>query len=639
MINFEDGMFAPQLLPEFNLSRHSKKDKDALVEQVMVRSQRFESKMSPFYGEWNEAADNWRMLTRANSRGDSGLFNAKSGESNRAINVLASIWFRMLTSSDPYVEVYAQGLNPFGQEYSEEELYAAREVLVKQLEFIRFKPKLLKALRSLATFGTAIVEKPFISLPYGNGQKLMEATDFVFRSLVQCGFDPDCYDIRSSDYIYTVDYLSKSQLLNMAYQNDQTWDKVAIDAYFSNEEIFGSSKKQSDVYEQIQTRRSRAGYSNDGDKQKELINMHGKFDMKGNSIFEAYWESQGRQDDMRFVDWTVGVLEGSELVRFHTAPYGSWKNNFEILSWNEFELETIGYGVGKLGKRYQRELDLIQSRTNDNLMIQTYFMSLTNKFSGLQSGQLKFSPFGIVQLEDVEQFKPLRGDPSTIPSALQMMALAKEDFRTITAASTNLQASINDSSTATEASLAQAEGIRNNAVIAELIGESIRGFFDTSHVNNIYHLDSSIYAQITGSFGQISKYFDKNDLPINVGFKTKVTTDKDYAPAMIKSLLETLQIYTSVRGIVPETFNVIEPLTEKIFRLHGVDPRLLKKPKPMADILSERMQRMGKANALGAGQQIAAETMGSPGGGGANISTPVGVVPTSPVGSEVQYAA
>ena len=625
------------LIPEpFSLANHSETDKKKIIDEIMDKRQSWESGMSRFFTVWNEVSNYYRLIPKVSQYKPKGLYNSVSGETNRAVNTLSSLWFRMLTASDPYFEVYAQGLDWMGQPISDEQLYGAREVLMEQFRAFSFKSKLKRALTSIATFGTVIVEEPWIRLPYGNGQKYIEGTDFQIRSLLQTGFDPYVMDIDFSDYIFTADYGTKYMLRNMAYRNEDIWDKQLIEQIIAERSSVTNamSKFTGTTYDRIRERKQRAGYVDVANDLFEIFNYHGKLDTE-NPILLDYWEKEGRKDDIKFTDWTTGIIDGEHLVRLHSTPYGSWKFIFKTGHFQQFELEPIAYGVGTTGKKIQRELNSIMSRSQDALTMGVYMMHLVGKFAGLKSSQLNIKPFNVIELDDIDQMKQMKIDMQAITQALAMQGLLKEDFRAITGATTNLQA-VATGATATEASLTQAEGIRGNSVIAELIAETLmRGHISQCHMNNLDLLDEEIAVRITGSFGiQYGKY-NRNNLPPNVGFRVAVTTDKDYTPDKIKALLEGINLFSSVRQNMPPSLNPIPPMAKEAFRLLGLDPALLLQQKTVADQAAERLALIGKTNTQG---QIMNEVEGEiSGAGGPNnaISTPMGPVPTSPNGSSL----
>lgn len=634
----QDPQFNVIMPQPFLLETQDQKEIEKIVDEIISKVELWEKAFSNFFGEWNEASNSFRMIPKEDSKKPRGMFNSKSGETNRATNTLATLWFRMLTSGDPFFECVRSGLNN-GRELTPEELYATESVIRKQLQVLQFKKKLLNSLRSVSLFGTAIVEEPFISLPYnGSPTKSFEGTDFLFRSLLQTGFDPYVFDIDCSDYIFTIDYPTKYRLREVSSGNE-VWNKTKINESIDEASKYGESggmsgNFKSEAWNRIFERKQRAGYNDIKDSVFELINYNGKLD-SDNKVLQNYWESEGRTDDIKFTDWTIGILNTKDCVRLHPTPFGTWKHHYKSAHYNQFELEPIGYGVGRFGKRYQRELDVTQSRANDALFMAVYSMFKIGKYAGVKASQLNIKPFGLVEMEDINQMEQLKVDMNTIIQALAMMGMVKEDFRAVTGATANLQAVITKA-TATEASLTQSEAIRSSSVIAEIIAETfLREHIETSHINNTEFLDNDIYVELTGQ-NPMTVGMNKNNLPKNVGFNIKTVTDKDFRPERIQNMLQILQVITSIRNDLPaETaINTINSLFPEIYRGLGLDPRDLRVPVNSADQLTYALQKSQKTqggNNNPLVNQLKAEVAGEQSGAVNMEQTPVGAVPTSPL--------
>ena len=95
------------------------------------------------------------------------------------------------------------------------------------------------------------------------------------------------------------------------------------------------------------------------------------------------------------------------MVRFHETQFGTWHSRFKVAHFKTFEDEPIGYGAGRIGRKIQRELDLTLSRSNDTLMKGVYSMYLVGRYAGIKANQLGINPNGLVEVDDVDQVKPL----------------------------------------------------------------------------------------------------------------------------------------------------------------------------------------------------------------------------------------
>lgn len=629
------GIFSIIIKKPFNLSRQSPEELKKVRDEVMDKERSWERAMSVFFSEYQEFCNSWAMRPSARrSKKPRGLFNSRSGETNRSTNTLASLWFSMLTANDPFFEVVRTGLREDYQEISEEELYGTEQVLLRQLLFSKFKKKLIKSLRSVALMGTIIIEEPFVSIPLGDYRKRFEYTDFLFRSLLQTGFDPHVFDLDYSDYIFTIDYLTKYQLRNLANSNEDIWDREFIEKSIFDGENPGvaDGNFESEVFHRIQERKSRAGYSQVDFELYENINYHGRIDVT-NRVIQNYWESLNIDSDIRFNDFSIGLINGNQVIRLHRTAFGTWKHLFKTATYNEFELEPLGYGVGRLGQKIQRELDSTQSRAHDALMLGVYMMMKVGKYAGIKKEQLTINPFGFIEIDDVEQLQQLKVDLNAVVQSLAVQGLLKEDFRAITNATANLQA-IATKATATEATLTQSEAMRGGSVVAQILAETfIREHLETMHINNLYFLDNPIKVLMGGqSFNDVGE-FDRNNLPINVGVLVKVVTDRDYRPERLAAILREIELTTNIRQTIPPeiALNVIAHLYKETFRALGLDPRIITKKVPMAQQLVAAIQQSSKQNGVGLENELAGELEGAQSSGtdiGENLE---GRVPTSPV--------
>lgn len=618
----------------FSLSAQDPTALDKLRSEIMDKVQTWEKRMAPFFEVYFKGTDSWRIKPFVNKQQKpKQLFNSKSGETHRGAETLGTVWQRMLTAADPYFEALKQGLNPMGMEVSEEDIYATEGVLLEQQKASQFKRKLLRICRSLANTGTVIVEQPFVSKPFGYGQKTIEYTDLQFRPMIRVGFDTSVYDIRESDFIFTIDFISKWMLKNIASQSTEYWDASKVNKHISD---YGNGipANASGVYNRIKESRARAGY-NDMDAQIfESINYHGRLD-PDNSAIAALCESLGPDVNPEYSDFCVGMLDATDICKLHLEQYGDWRTRFISTTYKDFEDEPLGYGIFQLGRRLQREMDINESLTNDLLTAFTLMMFKIGKYSGYTEKQMVWEPLKTVELEDINQLAPLTPDPNAFKVALEMINLRREDFRNIIGAQTNLQAAYSKGISATEAGLSQTEAIRAASVHAEIIGETlIREHLEISHLNNLNYLDEPIWVGLTGE--RKPMLVNKDRLPINVGFKVKIVTDKDFRPDGIQKLLETIQICTSIRNDVPTSINAIPPLFEELFRRLGMNPRLLREPIPLADQMAATLSKAVKSGAVptsgGAPNEVSGEAAGAQ--GAINLQgTPIGPIPTSPLGA------
>lgn len=615
------------IIPEpFRLENQSKSDLDKIKSEIMDKVSTWETRMTPFFNGYERAADSWRIKPSKTRNAKSKLlYNSKSGETHRAAETLATVWTRMLTASDPYFSAVAEGLSQSGLPITEEELFMSESVLVKQQRAARFKKKLLRISRSLGLMGTVVVERPFVSMPYGFGRKNIEFTDMVFRPLIRTGFDTAVCDINDSDYIFFIDFLSQWMLRNQASQDTDHWDFKLVEKHIK-EFSSGQPPVNRETYSRLQSSRARAGYTDMNVQVFENISYHGRLDTE-NSVIQAYADSEGLQDDPKFMDWSVSILDGVDIAKFHMTQYGDWHTRAGAVTYKDFEDEPLGYGIGQSGRKLQRNMDLLESMTDDLAAWTALGMMKAGAGARYSQKQLVLEPKAIIDMEDVSQLMPLVPDPGALQRCLEMIALRREDFRNIVGAQTNLQAVKSQAGSATEAALSQTEAIRSASVHAEIIGETLlREQLEISHINNLNYLDEPIWVALTGSRKPV--LVDKNKLPANIGFEIKIVTDKDFRPDRVRNLLQALQIIASGNTFLPSSLNAIRPIMKEIFRSFELNPAILNEQVPVADMMEMRMNKLANAGRIP--PIDAPEGQGIEGNLGNVQETPVGPVPTSP---------
>lgn len=605
---------------------------EKIKEEASDKAEHWESRMTTFFGEYEEFSDSWRIAPRSAPNRPKQLFNSVSGETHRATETLTSMSFRMLTAADPFFEAVADGVDDNGLQPSELELQISESVRQRNLQFINFKEKLERSLRSKKLFGTMIIECPYLTQPYGDGTKFFEGTDMVHRPLLTTFFNPFVFDLRMADYIGTFDFPTIVMLRNMARNNPQDWSLSTVEeVYRDHKDINSAGGSKSATYNRVLSRKQRAGYNVLDNSAWELMSYHGRIDTENDAV-KRYWEANGFQSDPANSDFSVRIMHGKGVVSFNRTPFGRWQHIIKISHEKLFEMEPLAYGVGRIAKKKQKEINATDSRANDLLMFALLNMWKIGKYAGVDVSKLTIKPWSFVEIENIEQLEPIRPQIEALAHAMNMQATWKEDLRTSTGATTNLQAQ-GQGGSATESAIIQNEAMRAAGVRAEVEADSfLRDFLLTSHINDSYLMDMGHYFKVYGHPNPV--HINKDSLPTNVGFQMRLVTDKDFRPERIKGIMESLQLATSVRNLVPPNLNIVTPLFEELFKALGMNMQLLKEPVPMPQQMLMNLQRQQK---MGGGQQQdpnASEVGGEQAGSGANVTrTPIGPVTTSPLGS------
>jgi hypothetical protein len=635
------------IIPQpFSLARHSEQDKNKIVEFIMNENiRKCQASMSGFSSEYQEYADFWRVRRAKSNRDNRNLFNSRTGETHRGIETLATFWFRVMTSKDPFFEVIASGLDENGIQLSSEDLYAVEQILIKQKSATHYKEKLLNVLRSLATFGAVVVEQPWVQKPI-TGRKYFEATDFVISPLIKTYFDTSRSTIDESHYIANCDYLTDYAVVDMAENDTETYD---VDEINKNLELKNSGTRNNlDAWANIQERKSRAGYGEQETGLNEVINYHGRLNKSclKTSLIEDLWISEGDPDqNPANVDFTFKIMNGNSMIAGYPTQYGDWHTRFKTAVYKRFELEPLGYGVPKIGKKAQLSMDFMTSNASDTSTLSLFNQFLVSSYSGIKQSQLNVKPLNMIEVEDINtSIKPFSPDINGIAYAINLINQLREDFRSTTGASTTLQAQVTGAS-ATESSLAQNEAVRQQSVHGEIFSETLgREHFEDCHLNNLNNLDAEIWVSLSGNNKPEYRAYSRVNLPKSIGIRWKTSSDSDYRPERIGKLTQAFQLLSSIRQMIPEqiVINGSNHLSKEIFRELGIDPRLLENQVNIADSIeyNSRMNQLsgrspaGSGSLSSAGNEIASEAgQGTPpqtANGLAVQSTPVG-----PVGGSV----
>lgn len=629
------------IVPEpFSLSRHSDSDKSLITQFIMEENVRkCEKSLGGFYSEYSEQSDFWRVQRRRGNRGNRNLFNSRTGESHRGVEALCTFWFRVLTSHDPYFEAFPTGLGSNGVPLTSEDLYSVEQILLTQKTKTHYKEKLLNVLRSLATFGAVVVELPFVQKPI-SGSKYFEATDFEISPLIRTYFDTTRSRIDLSHYIANVDYITDYSLYDLAQNDTESYDMEAIEKNLDSKNN-GNVVSNLNAYSLIRERMDRGGYQESDTGLNELLNYHGRLnkDCLKTDLIAELWEKEGDPNqNPRNVDFSFRVLNGQALISGYPTQYGDWRTRFVSATYKRFENEPIGYGVPRIGKKSQLEMDFMTSNAADLSTMSLFNMWLVNPMSGLKQSQLGIKPLNMIEVDDVHNsIVPLRPDVNAINYAINLINTLKTDFRSTTGASDTLQAQITGAS-ATESSLAQNEAVRQQSVHAEIIGETlVRDSLEISHLNNCNHLDASIWVALSGSEKTEFKGYNRLNIPRSVGFRIKTTSDKDYRPERINKLTSAGQYLSSIRQMIPPeiVINGTKYLSKEIFRELGIDPRLLGAPISLKDKiefttrsnqLTGRQGPAGSGSPSNVGNEIAGEISSAQSGGLQDQQTPLGPI-------------
>ena len=496
--------------------------------------------------QFNDMANMWRLIRPARSGDLSGFANPQVTETMRAVETIATFFYRALTSANPNFALLSMNPN-----ISQESLWISEQVLNWQLTATNYRRKLMKACRSVALFGTVPVEEPWVvSQPY------FESTDFMPRSLIQLAFDPLCFDMGLSGWHAVVDYVTQDQLRDLYKKMPQVWDAQAI------EEAISASSSTKNLSPELLARMTAAGYST--------------YTSAGSSVTSNIYQLVNyygtlKEDDTHG-EWCCATVNDIKTIKLYRSPYK--RRNFTFGHLTEFEFEPFSYGVGKVALSTQPELNSNRGRMHDTITFSLFNQWLANRAANIKTGDLRIRPWGLVQVDGnpEESIKAIRPQLEGVNFGIQMENMMKTEFRSTVGAPDSLQAIVTEA-TATESSLAQTEAVRRLSVSAEIFSESVlREHISKMHENNLTFLDQPFSIAVTGQPNAMRVF--PADLAPEVEVAIKVVTDKDFRPQRNKDLLQFLQIVTSIRSQNPQLGQVnLEPFIEEFARDIGMNPK------------------------------------------------------------------
>lgn len=527
---------------------------DSIVREIVDKVSDYEARMGNWLTEYNEWSDIYTVKKPARKRNLSQFSNPRSTEMFRAVNALSTLEYRMLTASDPYFDILPMDLSADNVALSN-----IQSTLETQLEVTQYKRNLLRAITSKILCGTVIVEEPFEKIGLNPFGQYMYATSFRPRSMLQVAFDRNCYDIDEADWLSTCDMTTKSKLMGLLGDSHtkDAWVRDGMEAAIADDSA-GSSSPLENVF--VAQRLAGAGYSMKDERSpaREMLRYHGKLECLNDGI-----------------EYIVVLINRKHLVRFQANRFQHGRRAFRVGRWIEHEVEPLGYGVGKLLGNLHRSIDSNRMKVTDSITFDTYSMWLKDRMAGINDQDFKVIPFNVVETDNVNGLRRLESNVAGATLGLKLEDMLKDEFRNASGATSTMQAIVTEA-TASEVSLAQNEAMRAVSVRAELAAESlVRQHLEIMHSNNVQLLDEAMNVNVGGKVRRIYP----SDLWYNVNFRVRCTTDKDFKPQRLKSMVEILQILTSIRNEHPEKFEIsVIPIVQEIARSLGINAESLIRP-------------------------------------------------------------
>ena len=566
--------------------KHEFYDNDELmgkvVSEVVEKMEDFEDNHSSFFDVYNEIADHYRMIKKINPKRGKGMSHVTDGEMHRATETLCTVFFKILTAYDPNFYAIAGTAG----RVSNEELAAITAVRVEQDRCIGFKRNLLKHLRSVSLFGGGFVDEPWID----NGD--YEATDFRPKSMLNIYYDRRCRNMDESDFSGTIDYVSRFRLAWLV-QNDANniWNKKGVKATL-NESISSTPATYST---HLINRLKSAGYNNE--------------DLKGISEYSYYRGYLNCMGD--FKEYLVGISNRKHVVKMMVSPFPHGERGLRYTGLVEFENEPLGYGVGNLGLQSHKEILGNRARIHDTVTFNLFNMMKISRYAGVDLSTMQVKPWNCIEMDDIAGMEAIKPDMMGVNFGMRLEDKLKEDFRATVAATGSLQA-VSAENTAREAILNSNEAIRRVSVYADVLAESlIRQRNVRAHKNNMKFMSRDMWLNISGrEMVKISPL----QIEKSVNFLPKIVTDKDFAPARSRRLIEFLTIMTNPtinNSVIPdEVKKVTNSIIKELSR--GLELDMTPEKTGMDDPRAKMLAVMQLIKNLGGGMAPQNNSDGSP---------------------------
>ena len=571
-----------------------------VLEQITERLGQWWTKLSPFFNEYEEYADSYRLVEKKRTS-PSQSPRTRVGETIRATEALTTSIYRMQTAQDPAYDLVSMNASQTAQE-----LFNAHMLLRWQDGVTRYKKNLLRADRGCVLFGTQFVETPWIR-EMRHGRLLWESLGFVPRSLLQTAFDATLLSLDRLPWIAFIDYMNEDQLLDLSETDPDNWNPAQIQKAITDYK----GAAMSTYSQNLQNRRQKAGYMDGPDY--EVVTYY------------------GRLRDLRRADnraWGLRIINEQIPVSAFGNPSPTGKLPYHAATLLDFELEPLGRGVGSLGKVAQRELDSNRSDYSGIEKMALMNMWIKTKMSGVRNADLRVRPLGVIEVDDLNSLKPHSPDLRAIEYGLKIEEVYRSEHQGNTGAVPGLQAQTTDVS-ATEAGIAQNEAIRRVAVMAEGMSESFVGDHQQEkHDYNRDWFEPDLFLAVTNQ--PKPTRVNRFNIARDVAAVVKMVTDKDFRPQRLKNIMTAIQILGSIRQR-PNLRIDDTQLYEEAFRALDINPKLiihedndLSKQSVLNFMLQARQNAVNARGELGG--DIAAESEGVVD----NAMTPVGEIGLTP---------
>jgi hypothetical protein len=315
-------------------------------------------------------------------------------------------------------------------------------------------------------------------------------------------------------------------------------------------------KESGDTSRTMNTIRSYQGYGEIGkdDQRVEIIDWYGEHPIKTDSPLL----------------WRIVVANRVKTVVEIPYPCRHGKNPLIVAPMIQQARSVYGLGIGHGIWQNQKEINDFIDLGNDMLTMQMYNQWLKKGGSGEEMLEMDMTPLKVHEVDDVEDFKPLR-PPIEAINILQMWLGRKLDNMRYTSAATHTVQGMPTDTTATEFKGIQGEAGRRLLHVAKQIAKRfLVPLIERMMSENVQFLSGKVRLKVLDRYVMVGK----EDLLERANVKVRTPTDLDFRPALLRRATSALETILQVSQAPTGRYNV-DGLVAYIVKTLGIDPRMV----------------------------------------------------------------
>lgn len=511
-----------------------------IVAEITGKNNAYETRMATRLARWTEIAEYFQGKTPTVR--DNAKISPNSAELYKSCRAIANMKFRMLTGQTPFFELSPMDIIGHADE---RRIIKAEHYVNNQLELSNFKKGLHRTLYQKELYGTVAVHEQYEPLRGSFLGTKRYITTYRPVSMINCAFAIDTYDVEESGWVCLND-IQNRYVLNTLLSHDPNgviYNRGAI------EECLNAPAYSPRVNQWVMQRMAWQGYIN------------GNFD---NGIERSFY--YGPLECMNDgEEYAVEVVNRKYIIRMEA--YDGLRP-VRVSTQNTIDIEPLGNGQGDIFRPLLGQLDDVRSYLLNTVAFAGANMFVKQKSYGEEDGELAIRNFGFLNMEN-PNIVPLAPMPSTVNELAAYEDRLTKQFRNASGASDVLQAVVsNESSTATEVSLAMNEAVRNLSVSSEMDAKPLVADHIKVILQNAQRYNTKPF---TLTINKVPVVIEPNDLLIDLDVRVKTVTDQDFRPSRVRNLMNTLQILNTIPPQAMSGYKVnVAPTVIELVRLQNV---------------------------------------------------------------------